>query len=427
MTLTGPELLPAPLRPNVHSNAQGDSTYRKQMGRLFATVPFASACPQLGYAMVGYFSALQIQTMDSAHKVEKLALLHVVIAVSSMLAQPIIGVLSDRTRSRLGPRAPWMLAGTLTGCIGLVAAGFSTSIAMLLTAAVISHVGFNAFGGPLSAIQPDRVPPQRRGRYSTRAGLGTIGAGLLGPAIGASFATRISLGYSLVAAVILLISVTFVVINPDRDNRQSPRRPFDLATFARTFWISPRRYPDFAWVFLGRFLLCGGYYMILGYQLYIMEDYIGLSVHEATRLTPILSLLSLPGFLLAIGFSGPLSDRIGRRKPIVVAGGLIIATSALIPAISPTVPGLIVSIIVLTIGFGTFLAVDQAWVTEILPNSADAAKDLGILNIAATLPNTFAPITAALIVTNFGYATLYPIVAAIAAAGALAVLPVKTP
>ncbi|MFI1912799.1 hypothetical protein [Nocardia sp. NPDC020380] len=70
--------------------------------RLFVTVPFASACPQLAYGIVGYFAALQIQSFDSVHKIEKLALVHAAVATASMIAQPLVGVLSDRTRTRFG-------------------------------------------------------------------------------------------------------------------------------------------------------------------------------------------------------------------------------------------------------------------------------------------------------------------------------------
>jgi hypothetical protein len=75
---------------------------------------------------------------------------------------------------------------------------------------------------------------------------------------------------------------------------------------------------------------------------------------------------------------------------------------------------------------GLFLSVDQALVTEVLPAAEDSAKDLGVINIAATLPNTFAPMLAAAIVTvTGGYGALYPVMALVAGLGALAVLPVK--
>ncbi|MFJ4658859.1 MFS transporter [Nocardia sp. NPDC088792] len=398
----------------------------RHLRRLFAMAPFAAACPQLTYAAVGYFAALQIQSMDSAHKVEKLALVHAGVAAASMIAQPLIGVLSDRTRTRFGARTPWMLSGALVGCVALVAAGLSTSVAMLLGTAIIAHIGFNAFGGPFSALQSDLVPVERRGRYSALAGLGTMSAGILGPAVGASFAMHIPLGYLVVSGAILVVVLVFLALNPGIDNRGEPRAAFSFEAFAKAFWVNPIHHPDFWWVFLGRFLLCGGFYMVTTYQLYILEDYIGLTVHQATKLTPLMSIASLPGFLIAITVSGPLSDRIGRRKPIVLVGGLIIAASALVPLAFPTVPGMFASIMVLTIGFGTFLAVDQALVTQVLPSTDDAAKDLGVINIAATLPNTISPMAAAAIVTaTGGYGSLYPIVALIAGLGALAILPVK--
>ncbi|MFE3959983.1 MFS transporter [Nocardia sp. NPDC059091] len=365
--------------------------------------------------------------MDPAHKVQQLALVNAVVATVSVLTQPVVGVLSDRTRTRFGARTPWMLAGALLGFLGLITAGLSTSVATLLMTASIAYLGFNTFGGPLTAIQPDRVPVDHRGRYSTLAGLGTVIAAILGPVIGAIFATRIPLGYTVIATITLIFSLGFLIANPDADNRNSSRPPLSVTTVLQMFWINPRRHPDFFWVFLGRFLICGGYYMVLTYQLYIAQDYVGLTLTEATQLTPILSLVSLPGFLLALGIAGPLSDRIGRRKPIVLAGGIIIAASALLPIWAPTVGGLIGSTVVLTIGFGTFLAVDQALVTQVLPDADSAAKDLGIINIASTLPSTFAPMVAAAIVTaSHGYGTLYPVVAFVAGLGALAILPVKT-
>ena len=37
-------------------------------------------------------------------------------------------------------------------------------------------------------------------------------------------------------------------------------------------------------------------------------------------------------------------------------------------------------------GFGAYLAVDQALITQVLPAAADRAKDLGIINIAIVGP-----------------------------------------
>lgn len=394
--------------------------------RLFRWTPLASAAPQLGFALIAYFTALQVQLLDPANKVATLALVHTVVACASIAIQPLAGMLSDRTRSRFGARAPWMLGGTVFGAVALVATGLSTSIAMLLVTATCAHIGCHILAGPLSAIQPDRVPEYARGRYSSLAGLGIIAAGVIAPTVGSVFATRIALGYTIGAAAIVAIVVLFLARNPDADNRAVPVPPVSLRATAASMWIDPRRHPDFFWVFLGRFLLFGGYFMIQTFQLYILQDHIGLSVSEATGLTPKIAAICLPGFLLAVSLSGPISDRIGNRKIIVLIGGLTIAASSLIPVAAPTVPGIVASFMMLSTGFGIFISVDQALATQVLPSSADAAKDLGMLNIAAALPNALAPVAAATAVNAFGgYHALYLTVAAVGLVGALAVVPIK--
>ncbi|MEV6138991.1 MFS transporter [Nocardia sp. NPDC051990] len=398
----------------------------RRLRRLLTSVPFASAAPQLGFAVTAYFMALQVQAIDDAAKVANLAIVNVAGAMAAVVTQPLIGVVSDRTRTRMGARAPWMLIGALIGSAGMITAGLSRSIAVLVVAAMIVQFGFNALSGPLSAILPDRIPNRLRGRYSTLAGLGSITAAILGPFLASAFIDRIFLGYGVVAAIILVIVTAFIVWNPESDNRGVPREAFAARTFATSFWINPRRYPDFGWSFLGRILIFGGYFMLLSYQLYLAQGYIGLSTAEAAKIIPLIGAVALPGFLIAILVAGPYSDRVGRRKPLVLFGGLTIAASALIPWLVPATASLFAQGVVATIGFGAFTAVDQALVSEVLPAQENSAKDLGILNIAATLPGGVAPIIAATIVHLFGsYGALYPTAAVVALLGALAVLPIK--
>ncbi|MFE3028076.1 MFS transporter [Nocardia tengchongensis] len=395
--------------------------------RLLASVPFASASSALGFAVSGYFLALQVQAVDADAKVTNLALVQAAGAVAAMIAQPLIGVLSDRTRTRVGARSPWILLGALIGAVGLITAGQSTTIALLMVAAMTIQFGFNALAGPLSAILPDRIPIALRGRYSTLSGLGSIASAILGPVVASLFADRIPLGYFSAAGLIMVIVVAFLVVNPETDNRGVPRNAFSVRAFLTALWVDPRKHPDFGWAFLGRLFIFGGYFMVLTYQLYLAQGYIGLSTSEAAKVVPLIGVVGLPGFLVAISVAGPYSDRIGRRKPLVLVGGLLVAVSTLIPLAVPTVPGLFASGAVTTIGFGIFTAVDIALVSEVLPAKDDFAKDLGILNIATTLPSVLAPAIAAGIVQLSGsYGAVYPTASVISALGALAVLPIKS-
>lgn len=152
----------------------------RELRPLFRFVPFVAAVPFLAFSATNYFAAVQAQQIDDAGKVGALAVISGVSAFAAMLAMPLTGVLTDRTRSRFGARRPWILIGAVVGSLAMLVAGLAPSIAWLTVAVVFVQFGFNAFGAPFSAILPDRVPTRFRGRYSTLAGLGTLVAGVLG-------------------------------------------------------------------------------------------------------------------------------------------------------------------------------------------------------------------------------------------------------
>jgi MFS family permease len=91
----------------------------------------------------------------------------------------------------------------------------------------------------------------------------------------------------------------------------------------------------------------------------------------------------------------------------------------------PTFTGMLLFAVISGLGFGAFQSVDTALMSEVLPNPDDFAKDIGVVNIAATLPQTVAPALAGAIVVVLGYAGLFPVGILLCLLGGLAVLPVK--
>jgi MFS family permease len=123
---------------------------------------------------------------------------------------------------------------------------------------------------------------------------------------------------------------------------------------------------------------------------------------------------------------GRLSDRIGRRRVFVVAASASQALAALLLAIWPSLPMGFVSAALIGLGYGCFMSVDQALVTQVLPDPASHGKDLGIMNIAQAVPQAVAPLIGACLVAWLGgFAGLYLVSAACAVAGAVAVTRVR--
>ncbi len=231
--------------------------------------------------------------------------------------------------------------------------------------------------------------------------------------------------YLTLAGISVVLLTLFAVFTKPRDNRGEPRPPFRMRDFAMTFWVNPIAHPDFFWAFTGRLLLYTGYFLVVAYQLYLLQDYIGLGA-EAVTLLPFVSAAALPTLVLAVAISGPWSDRVGRRKPFVVASSLIVALAQVVPWVWPTFEGIIVFALRAGLGFGAFQAVDTALVSQVLPDSHAHAKDLGVVNIAATLPQTVALALAGAVVLTFGFAGLFPAAIVLSVLGALAVLPFRS-
>lgn len=356
-------------------------------------------------------------------KVANLTIVATIGAFAAMVAQPIAGQISDRTRSRFGRRAPWILIGSLAGGLSLIGLAFANSLIGVIIAWTLVQVCYNIAQGPLTAVMPDRVPLKRRGTFAALSGIGLMVGALGGTIIGSLFFNSIAVGYVFFAVFSLVVLTLFVVLNPDYSSRALEREPFTLAEFLKTFWVSPVKHPDFFWAFTGRLLLYTGYFAVTGYQLFLLTDYFHVAHPE--QVIPILGLLSLFGILVSTAISGPLSDKFGRRKPFVFASAVVVSIAFLIPWMWPNITAWVVMTIISGFGFGMFQAVDTALMSEVLPSAKSFAKDLGVVNIAATLPQTLAPGVAGSIVLAFGYAGLFPIGIVLGILGALAVWPIK--
>lgn len=88
---------------------------------------------------------------------------------------------------------------------------------------------------------------------------------------------------------------------------------------------------------------------------------------------------------------GRLSDRTGRRKIFVLAAAIVYGLAMFAVAISSNFNGFLVGMAITGLGFGMYMAVDLALVADVLPDTDDTAKDLGVLNIAGALPSSIAP------------------------------------
>ena len=377
-------------------------------------------------AIVVTLLAVQVQKIDPTGYVASLGTILGIGAIGSMISGPIMGAVSDRVRSRLGARVPVMLAGAVITVVLSILMGTASSIgALVVYWFLMQFVTVGFISTTMYANLPDRVPVARRGVFSSSLGVAALVGAAAGQALGSAFATAIFGGY-LVIGIGVLVGVIVLALVGSKSNIGRPSVPLDVKALLRTFWVSPRKHPDFAWTFAARFMLYSGYFLVSHYTLYTLQDYVGLGTDGAVQVVPIVGVATLVGVLVSTPVAGFLVDRFGRTKPILITVATVLAVGSLVPLVAPTVGGLIAYAAVSGFGFGAYLSVDYVLITQVLPSSSDAAKDLGIINITATLPQTVAAGGAGLIITlSQGYAALFPIAAVLAMLGGLLLLPVR--
>jgi MFS family permease len=382
-----------------------------------------------------FFAPLQVllgQQAEAFSEGDKEAILALVTgagAAVSLGANPLCGAFSDRTASRRGRRVPWVLLGAVLGAAALIALAGAPNVAVMTVLWCLVQAGCNGAYAAITAAVPDRVPVAQRGTVGGLAAMGQTVGILVGAVIAAAVTGNFAVGY-LVCAVALLAGVLLYFFrNDDVALPAEARPPFTLAGFARGFWISPVRYPDFAWAWLTRLLVNVGNHMVTLYLLFFLTDAVHLQ--QTQGMAPEFGVLILTGLyavmvIITSVLGGRLSDRMGKRKPLVIVSSVIIAVASLILAFAPNWPGALLGASVLGIGFGCYLAVDFALITQVLPTALSRGKDLGVLNIANSLPQVIAPLIAFPFVTMWGgYVSLYVAAAVIGLLGAVFVVKIK--
>ncbi len=420
--------LPTPLEGTVALSSPGTGTtnagttppLRPTRGLLPLLLVGNTAMYTLYIGVGGVLLALQVEDVDPAHKVANLGIVAGVAAIFATVFNPVAGALSDRS----GRRNPWILGGGLLAVPAMFLLGSVHTVLMITIAWCLGQAVMNVYQAAITSVVPDRVPMTARGKASAAVGLGLPFGSTAGALLGAAYSDDYRTGYLIFGALVAASAVLFT--GCAREQRMPVRESLpvrdQLAAFA-----SALRSHDFRWAFIGRALLILGYFAVNGFLLYIIKDHTvlpaGLKPEDAVAIMmPVTSVAMIVSTVLG----GYLSDRFDRRKLFVGASAALSAVALVVPAVSTSWIAMLAFAALNGLAFGCYMAVDTALVTMVLPKAEDAARDMGVLNIANAGPQIVAPFIASVIVSVGGYTTLFLVAAALAVLGALAVRPIRS-
>jgi MFS family permease len=202
-----------------------------------------------------------------------------------------------------------------------------------------------------------------------------------------------------------------------------------LGTVFSAFRVNPFRDRDFGLAFSCRFLLTTGNSFAQTYQVFLLMDVIGLAAGQVPgAMFTITSTVAVLGGILT-PLAGVVVDKTGRMKPLVLGAGLLATVGLLAVSQTKTLAPFIIAMIVLGVGKSLIYALTTALSATVLPDPANAAKDMGIIQIASSLPQSLAPALAPLFLMIGGgtgnYEAVFIAAALFAAGGTLAILPIR--
>ena len=377
------------------------------------------------YAPIQVLLPEQAQELDRADKTLVLSVVMGVGALVALIANPVIGMLSDRTTGRWGRRHPWTVAGAVLGAGGLAVLATAPDIAVMTLGWCVTQAGLNGMLAALTSALPDRVPVAQRAQVGGFVGISQMLGTVLGALIVTVLITRLAGGYLACAVLVVLGALVFALGTRDARLPAAFRPAGSIAAGLRRLWIPPRAYPDFAWGWVTHFLINLGNALGTLYLLYFLSD----AAHYPDPQTGLLILMALYGVALIIGaiVCGITSDRSGSRRPYVVGSAAVMALAAVLLVIWPTWTAALAAAPLLGVGFGTYWAVALAILTQVLPAAVDRAKDLGVINVANSLPQVVGPAIAGVVLAStHSYPLLFALAAIATIGGAFTVLRIKS-
>jgi MFS family permease len=311
-------------------------------------------------------------------------------ALVAIAVQPTVGAISDFTISRWGRRKPYILIGTLLDLVFLIGLAQANSLVAIAAFLILLQFSSNFAQGPFQGYVPDLVPAAQVGIASALVGLMQVLGNVSGFLIGAAAVATGEFGLGLVALGLLeLGTMVSVIVRVDDGRAPRERAGRSWLAVARSAWGTDiLRERSYVWLVASRlFILIAGALLTNHVVFYLAQSH-GLGQGETFGPQVVLLAVVVVGNLLAVVPAARLSDRVG-RKPVIYGSCIVGAVGVAVVAVAPTIPIAIAGAGLFGVSAGTFLAVDWALMTDIIPKAA-SGRYMGISNLATGSAGTLA-------------------------------------
>jgi MFS family permease len=311
-------------------------------------------------------------------------------SIVALLVQPTIGSLSDYTISRWGRRKPYILIGSLLDVVFLYGIASSNGLLAIAGFVILLQFSSNFAQGPFQGYVPDLVPTHQVGLASSLVGLMQIIGNVAGFTIGSiAAATHNYFAGTMALAALELATMASVVLRVNDGHATKSRRGRSWFSIAREAWATDiLREHSFLWLVGSRLLFLMGAAMLVILGPFYLHQTFGLDETASGTTFLVVVGFVLVANLAAVIPAGRLSDRTGRKR-VLYASFALGALGMAIVSVAPVLPVAYLGVVLFGLASGTFLAVDWALMTEIIPK-ASSGRYMGISNVATASASIFA-------------------------------------
>ena len=327
------------------------------------------AVPTFGFALaattVGTY--LPVLVADAADSATAIAALIAVEGVLALFLPVVVGARSDRLRTRIGGRLPFVLAGVPVMAVALVLLGFQDAPGPALAIVIVLFAAYYVAYEPYRALYPDLVPHRDAGRsqsaQAVARGVGTafalVGGGLL-------LAIDGTVPFDAAAGVLLVTTAAFVwaLLRRDYPLQQEPADAMSAREAFRRVRHLLGDLPGLRAFFVANALWEAALAAIRTFVVLWVTVGLGLGVLATAGVIGAAGVCVLAGAALA----GRLADRYGTRR-VVRATALTYGAPMIVPFLSNDTPLLLPMIPLISASAGVMMALPYAILIPMMPRA----------------------------------------------------------
>lgn len=363
-------------------------------------------------ATASLFLPALIQHIDEKNKIALLALFSTCGMITAAISNMVAGYLSDKTRSRFGSRTPWIVIGAFTFMLAMILASTANSKFFLLCCWLLGQIALNFIVAPMVAWLDFAADDKKGTASSAYGGLGMALGNNGFTIIAAMFLGCFRLGF-IVFGIITFIGVVLSVIivrepaNLEQTSENIPKKnqhSWQSALAIFPTWTIGR---DYYLALIGKLFQGISNFVITGYLLFIMTDFIHKNTDDTQNAIQLINLIMLTLGILMGFIAGPIADKLKVLKLPVGLSTLFLGIGALGLVIYPNNIGIVIYAFAAGIGMGIWNSLDNLLNLKVIPDKDSIAFFLGIYNLGNTITQALAPIIAACVISIFGFRAIF--------------------